>query len=204
MKSRSFAFLLPLSAFLVSIALLIVRTAWSLFVLRHAAHGANTAVIGTDANTFVVQSHDFLRLSFMAASVRSTELITILNFPAHFVDLLISYLVARKPFWWPDLLGPAEWLCLTYPFLALPAWVYVGFGVDALLQRKRVRTWNMVLSAILTLIFGVMATGFYFALRDDPGLLPGSIAGFTLWTFLSSIPFLAWLRGKLRARSPAN
>jgi hypothetical protein len=204
MKPRSFTFLLPLSALLISILLPLIRMGWAFFALKHAAHGSNMVVIGTTANGLVVPSHDFLRFSFMAASLRSEELITILNFPAHFVDLLISYLIARKPFWRPGLLGTAGWLCLTYPFFALPAWVYVGFGVDAFLQRKSVCAPNMIVSLILTLIFGAIAAVLYFGLRNDPGLVPGSIAGLTLWTFLSSTPFLAWLRAKFRVRSPDN
>lgn len=123
--------------------------------------------------------------------------ITILNAPAHFVDLMISYVVSRKPFWFPYSIGPETWTCLTLPVFALPAWWYVGSGIDALLGRKHVRTADVVLSAILVVLFGAFAAVLRFGLAQDPGLVPGYTEGFTLWTFLFAIPFAAWLRQKV-------
>ena len=110
--------------------------------------------------------------------------------------MLISYAIAGKPFWWPQSLGPAVWDCLSFPLFAIPAWWYVGSEVDRLLRRERVRSTSAVTSTILVVIFGTVAAVLIFGLRGDPGLVPGYMEGFTLWTFLIAVPLIARLRQK--------
>jgi len=195
--SRSFAALLPILAFIFSIALLLGTAALHYYALKHAAHGSDSASIGTTPSHFVIRSDSFLRFAFTSASMGAIKPITILNAPAHFVDLLISYIVSRKPFWFPSSVGPAIWTGLTLPIFAVPAWRYVGLGIDALLGRRRISTVNGVSSLGLVMLFGTLAAVLRFGLAQDPGLVPGLPEGFTLWTLLFATPFAAWLRQKI-------
>ena len=199
---HSFTRIFPAVALAFSFALLLAVTCAYYITLKHAAHGSDTVYLGTTTTGLVLQSHNFLRFAFMSAGRWAQKPITILNAPAHFVNLPISYLASRGPFWSPDSLGPAGWLCLTYPFFALPAWSYVGFGIDAIIGRKRICTMNLVLSVILVALFGTFSWVVRFGLADDPGLVPGLTAGFTLWTLLFAIPLAAWLRQKFAKRFP--
>jgi hypothetical protein len=194
---RSFTVLLPVLAFILSILLVFGKTASYFYALKHAAHGSGVASMGAAPYNFVVPSDAFWPTAFLGATLWAQDRILILNAPAHFVDVLISHLVSGKPFWFPNSVGPAAWACLTLPIFNLPAWWYVGFGIDALLGRRRVGKKNMVLCLILVLFFGITAGVLRFGLGDDPGLQPGFIEGFTLWTFLFAIPLAAWLRQKL-------
>jgi hypothetical protein len=183
-------------ALVFSTLLVLAPTFLDFLSFKHASHGTNSFSLGSEPSGLVIRSDNFLVTAFQVAAWFAEKPITVLNAPAHFVDLLISYAVSRKPFWWPDSLGPGAWRCLTFPLFALPAWFYVGFGVDALLGFKPVRTSNAVLSIFLTLMFGTIAAVLRFGLSDDPGLRPGLMGGFTLWTFLFAIPLAAWLRQK--------
>ncbi len=198
---RSFAALIPLLALVVSMALVLGLTFLHLYTLKHAAHGSDTASLGTTEYRFVIPADSFLRFAFMSATLRAQKPVTILNVPAHFAPRLISYLIARDPSWSPSFLGPAAWCCICYPFLALPAWFYVGFGIDAFVGRTHVRTGNMVLSVILVLTFGTIAAVLQFGLGQGPGLIPGYREGFALWTLLSAIPLAAWLRQRFAKQS---
>jgi hypothetical protein len=194
--ARSFTALLPALALTFSLALLLAITGAYFYGYKHAARGSGSLYLGTTTTGFVIQSRSFLRFAFMSAGLRTLTPITVLNAPGHFVNLPISYLVTRGPFWSPYLLGPAAWHCLIYPFFALPAWCFVGFGIDALLGRKRIRTTYSALSVFLAILFGTFAGVLWFGLAKDPGLVPGLAEGFTLWTLLFAIPFAAWLKQK--------
>lgn len=200
--ARSFAALLPALVLTFSLALLLAITGAYFYTYKHAAHGSGSMYIGTTTTGMVIQSHHFLHFAFMSAGMWALNPITILNAPAQFIALPISYLISRGPFWSPYFLGPAGWRCLSYPFLALPAWCYVGFGIDALLGRKRIRTTNLVLSVILATLFGTFAAVLRFGMAKDPDVVPGLTEGFTLWTFLFATPFAAWLRQKFARQSP--
>ena len=203
--SRSFTGLLLLLAFILSIVLVLGATAFYFYSLKHAAHGSDSIRIGTAPYHFVIRSDSLFRFALMSAAMWAIKPITILNAPAHFVDLLISYAVSRKPFWSPNFLGMAAWQCLTYPFFAIPAWSYVGLGLDALFDRRRVGKKSMVLSLLLGVIFGTIAVGLRFGLtpeeRQQQDLLPSYIASLSLWGLLFLFPFIAWLRAKITRKS---
>jgi hypothetical protein len=203
--SRSFAALLPILALIFSIGLLMGTTAAYFYTLKHAAHGSDSVSFGTTPYRFVIRSDSFFRFAFMSAAMWAIKPITILNAPAHFVDLLISYAVSRKPFWSPNFFGMAAWQCLTYPFFAIPAWSYVGLGLDAFFDRRRIGKKSMVLSLLLSVIFGTIAVGLRFGLtpeeRRQQDLLPSYIAGLSLWGLLFLFPFIAWLREKITRKS---
>lgn len=189
-----FTFALPLLTTVSSFSLLFGMTLLRYFSLKHAMHGAQSIEIGTADLSFVVPSNGLMHFAFMSATLATEKLMLALNAPAHFVELLISYLVARRPFWWPGFLGPAGWHCLTYPLFAIPAWWYVGSGADGMLRSRQVSTRSAAVSALLALLFGGLAAVLRFGIGQDPGLIPGLFEGFTLWTLLFAIPFVAWLR----------
>jgi hypothetical protein len=205
--ARPFSALLPVAALTFSLGLLFELTALNFYSFKVSAHGSDSIYIGATTTSMVVQSNGFLSLAFTGAALLMEKPITILNVPAHFVDALISYAIARQPFWSPISIGPAAWHCLTYPFFALPAWFYVGFGLDAFLGRKRVRPLALTLSVILALAFGVLASGLRFGKtpeeRQEQDMLPTYIGGLALWAVLFAVPFAAWLRQRIGKPSTA-
>ena len=163
--------------------------------LKHAAHGTPSAVIGRGSSTvFEIPADAFPRFALTAAAMRLEEPFAILHTPAHFVDLVIAYVVAQKPFWSPNTVAPAVWQCITYPLFAVPAWFFVGQGIDGLRNGGSTKRSLAMIGAVLVLFFGVVAAVLQFGLAQDPGLVPGRVEGFTLWTLLFAIPIFAWLK----------
>lgn len=84
----------------------------------------------------------------------------------------------------------------------LPAWIYIGLGLDAGIGRCLVRRWNVVLSLFLALTFEVLFCGFRFGMsaaeREGQELLSWFIGGFALWAVLFAIPFGAWMLRRQR------
>ena len=201
MKKRllSFSVLLPIADLLVAAALVLVPALLFFFRLKHTAHGSG----------HVVES--FFSFAFFRAAAAAEKAIAVLNAPAHFVDLNVSLLTSRTTAWtsystsrwYPAWLGLWPGRSLTYPIYALPAWFYVGRGVDALLGRRGVRTGNMVFSLMLAVVAIVICFSLRFGLsseerKDDVNLY---IEGFALWACLFAIPFAAWFRQKAAGTS---
>ena len=168
------------------------------YSFKHAAHGSDTVYITTSDLTISIPSTDFTRFAFIAAAFRLEKIIIVLDLPGHFGDLAISYLVSHKPSWYPYPLTKEVWRCFTYPFFALPAWWFVGLGIDTFLGRRRVGRKGLAVSLVLGLIFAVVAAGLRFGLTPEERLeqdqLSIYIMGLALWSLLFLIPFAAWLR----------
>jgi len=180
-----------------SFALWLTLTGLNYHSLKHAAHGTSNAVIGRGPSTvFEIPSDGFPRVAVIAAAMRLEKPFAILHAPSHFVDLGIAYLVVQKPFWFPSGIGPAVWQCITYPLFAIPAWFFVGRGINVLRTGVRTPISLVITGAVLALLFGVCAAVLRFGLADDPGLVPGRMEGFTLWTPLFAIPVFAPLKRK--------
>jgi hypothetical protein len=176
-----------------SFALWFALAGFTFLSLKHAARGTPSAVIGRGSSTvFEIPENAFPRFALMASAMRLEKPFTILHAPAHFVDLAFAYVISQKPFWFPDSLGPAIWQCITYPLFGAPAWFFVGRGIDRLRRGIRTPRSEVIVGAVLFLFFAVIAAVLRFALADDPGLVPGRVEGFTLWTLLFAIPVFAW------------
>jgi hypothetical protein len=193
----SFAYLLPAAELLVWIAFVPIPAWFSFSHFKHIANGAPSVLLKSDEFTFTIPSHNLLSFSFTAAAWRAEGFITAVNAPAKFTEILVSLVVAQKPNWYPESLDSSLWHTLIYPVYALPAWFYVGSGIDAGMGRRRVSRWSMILSVILAFICVSLFCTLRFGLApEERGLdrLIGFITGLGIWTVLFAIPFLAWLR----------
>ncbi len=137
-------------------------------------------------------------------AIRAEPMITILDAPALFVDLVISILVSYFPHWTSGVL-PEVWRSLFYPLFAVPAWIYLGRGIDSIVLRRRIRKGNAIFSLVLTIVFCGVLLLVRFGLtpeeRHDQVRLHWIMTGFALWAVLFAIPFTTWLARKLRGRS---
>jgi hypothetical protein len=195
-RLNSFAYLLPLLELLFGAAIMLAPALLFFFRLKQIAHGAGSAALSSGDIVMTIPSDDFLSVAFDRAGWWAEKPATILNAPAKFVEVFVSLLVAHKGYWYPASLLPSTWHALIYPIYALPAWVYVGLGIDAGIGRCPVRRWNVVLSVFPALTCAVLFCGFRFGMpateREGHELLSWFIEGFALWTVLFAIPFVAW------------
>jgi hypothetical protein len=176
--------------------------------LKQTAHGAGSVSLTFGEFVMIIPPDRFLHVAFDRAGWWAEKPLTIANAPAKFVETVVSLLVARKGNWWPLSMLQSTWHALIYPIYALPAWIYVGVGIDALIGRHRVRRWNLILSLLLALICASLFCGFRFGMsaaeRESQERLSWFIDGFAIWAVLFSIPAMAWIRQKKRRIFVAN
>lgn len=148
MKNRfnSFAYLLPLLELLFCAATVLAPALFFSLRLKQMAHGAGGVSLSVGEFVMKIPSDRFLPVAFDRAGWWAEKPVTILNTPAKFVEGFVSLLVAHKANWYPESFLSSTWHVLIYPVYALPAWLYVGVGIDALMGRCLARRWNAALS----------------------------------------------------------
>jgi hypothetical protein len=197
-----FALLLPLATLLFWLAVIPAPALFFFLSLKRAAHGSGSVSFTTGAGEISILSRSFLPVAFDRAGWLGEHAITVVELPAAFLAAVVSLIVTQTANWHPASLLPSTWRCLIYPFYGLPAWYYVGRGIDALLARERVSKGNMITSMILALASATLCCGFRFGMsvaeRQGQDRLAWSIEGLALWAVLFGILFVAWLRQRGR------
>jgi hypothetical protein len=207
---RSFSVVLPIAEVLLAAGLILVPALVFFLRLKQAAHGSGHVLIHTGEFQTLVPSEGFLSFAFLRATAAAAKSLTVLNTPASLVEHIV--LLLRPPSngtWYsasgcyPAWLGLWPGRSLTYPIYALPAWFYVGRGLDGLLAHERVGTANMVLSVVLAGVAIAICGGLRFGLspwerRDQVSWF---IEGFALWACLFAIPLVEWFRQKVARKS---
>jgi hypothetical protein len=204
----SFAYLLPLLELLFGEVAVLAPALLFFFRLKQVAHGAGSVSLSSGEFSMTIPSDSFRAVAFDRAAWWAAKAIFILDAPAKFVEVFVSLVVAHTTKWYPASMLSSTWQSLIYPIYALPAWFYVGRGVDAAMGRCRVRGSNAVVSIFLALTFAVLSCGLRFGMtpeeRRGQELLSWFIQGFALWGVLFAIPFAAWLLHRKRNTSIAR
>lgn len=173
--------------------------------LRHAANGADAVFIQVGEFQLRVRSNEFLSEAFRVATFSASKLVTLLDAPGIFGDAFISLISERTGNWYPGRIELTAWQAVTYPFFSIPAWLYIGRGLDNLREGARIRTFSMVISSVLTILAITISCGLRFGLSasERSEKITWVIAGFALWSFLFAIPILSWIWRRTAAR-PVN
>lgn len=123
------------------------------------------------------------------------------NVPAIAIDGFINATLGRDGNWFQQRLGLHLWRVLAYPFLALPAWWFVGRGFDGFSGLARLRKLDLITSVTLTSLAFFLSAGLRFGLsaadREGQDSLGWFIGGLALWGALFAIPAVAWIRVKV-------
>ena len=183
---------------------------WGLIVLVptilayfHFKHIGNTLEEFSIGPNLVVQPQNLFTFAFQMTAWTVEKTIIVMNAPACFFDPVVSLAVSGRTNWYPESLGHSAWRVLTFPFFALPAWFYVGSGIDALAGKKRVSKGGMIFGFVMAAVSIVIAGGAWFGLsaaeRQGQELLPWFVSGFAVWAILFTLSPLAWLKQRKRA-----
>jgi hypothetical protein len=199
-KKVSFSLLLPLVGLFVSAGLVLVPAFRAYLHLKAAQQTVSTAPLGDETYQIVVPANKTMYFAVSGAALREQGPIILLNAPGHFVYLLVSRAAAGTSNWYPSSLGPALWRVLTFPFFAIPAWIFAGRGFDGMFRGKRMHRADLAISLVCAALFLFLSVGLRFGLsnaeREGQLLLNWYIAGFGLWTILIGMPLAAWLRAR--------
>jgi hypothetical protein len=193
-----FAALLPLLILVVCFLDVLVPTLRTVLALRQHASAGHSVRIEFGQFVEIVPKEKFLSYAFERATYSTQRFIVALNAPACFLAALISWLTVHRPRWTPGGLMPWQWIAITFPIYALPAWWFVGWSVDIWVRRKRMPAWIGLASGLLSCGLALLAFGLWSGLTDaergGQDLILGIIIGFPLWAFLLAIPFGGWIR----------
>ena len=194
---------MPLCALIASEVVPLLLVLRDYFRLKSAAHGAAFISFGSEPR-FTVPTNHLLHLSWSMTSMWTQGPIRAIHVPAVFVDLLAAIIFSDTGH--PQSIFEPTWVVLVFPIYALPAWWFVGRGFDGLLNRKRIRPGEMVLSAVLAIVFLGLAAGLTFGLSaaERDSRVEWYIYGFTFWGTLVSVPLFAWIRQRTRSAQIAH
>jgi len=98
-------------------------------------------------------------------------------------------------------ISPRVLQVVTLPFCCLPAWWFVGVGVEGLLARKRLHLAMRLIGSVLCSACIAFAVGILFAPPGDRGDMLPFIPGAVLWTGAFGLFPLGWWlrrRGKVK------
>jgi hypothetical protein len=187
----SFSFLLPLVELVIWVVLVLAPTTLIYVGLDKSPH---SEVISTEMGIFTLSSQEVRRIALESATMKMSHVITALNTPGVFIEMLTSF-----PISWPMTFHPAKlpldvWRSITLPFFCLPAWWFVGRGFDSLLGRQTMR-WAVSLSGtLLFIVFIVLFFGLRFGVpASDRTGGAWILWGMALWALLFSVFPLTWL-----------
>ena len=195
--------MLPIIELLFAAIIIIVPTLRLFTRLKLMAHGSTSVFLAFGEFVVNIPSDRFLSFAFDRAAWWAERPVTILDTPAKFVEPLVSLIVGREGHWWPRSLQSYAWHVLIYPIYALPAWIYIGFAINAAIGRRHIRRWNVILSVLLVLTCSSLFCGFRFGVpaaeREGQESLNWFIDyGFAIWAVLFSVPTVAWMRQRRR------
>jgi hypothetical protein len=193
----SFSVMLPLFELAIWVVLVVVPATLVFLNLNQTAHGSPTAHVGTERFGLEIPRQRVLWFAFWSATNNKAHAIAAINIPGTIPEVLISL-----PTSWPQSWHPAGWLidswrALIFPFFCLPAWWFVGLGVDSLLGWRRLHWVTLLLGSIFFLLFAVLFLGFRFGMSISERTesdIRWVLWGFGLWALLFAAFPCAWLR----------
>lgn len=188
-----FSFLLPLIELTLWIVIVLVPATLACLDLRARFAPDEPVMIGS-----ITAPYDAARrIAFQNPAMQASHEISALNMPAFFVEVLISLPTSWPDSWRPHGMILDVWRGFAFPFFALPAWWFVGRGIDSLMLGQKPRTVATVTSAVLCIGFIVIFCGLRFALTSSE--LEGEtwpLWGLALWAVLFSAFPAAWIRSR--------
>jgi hypothetical protein len=192
---RRFSILLPLFDLAIWVVLVIVPTTIAYMSLLQMAHNSSTAEIRSGGTSFAsVPRERFASFALSVGTIRQSHLITAINMPGIVSDLFISI-----PIWHIDRLRTQmtmeSWRALSFPLFCLPAWWFVGKGVDALVGSIRLHWSSLLLGCLFCALFIFLGIGLGLtATADERADTWWILSGMGLWAVLFAVFPFAWLR----------
>jgi len=201
----TFAIILPLAEIFVAAVILAVPALVVFLKLVSLAHGTGVAHMQFGQFSRTIPREDFVSFAAQTSSFGSSHLLTALNMPGFLGELLVDLPTAWPESWRPAGVSLESWRALIWPVFSLPAWLLVGYGVDALLGWRKLH-WSVLLTGTLLCVISVVLlaglTIMYFTSeRDDSAFI---LWGFSLWSALFATLPAVWIRRWRSRRAEAR
>lgn len=141
------------------------------------------------------------QLEFLLASVCEHRFYTIanLNLPGVLVGAPLSVPAAAYLRGHPRMFSVRTWHSVTMPFFCIPAWWFLGLGMDAALARKRLHWGLHAIGSILSCVCIATLIGILTSLPADKTDLLPFMPGAILWAVAFGLFPLNWLCQRFHA-----
>lgn len=190
----SFSLLLPIVELVFWVALVPTEVGLIHYRAGQATHASGNISARLGEVELKLPPDRLATFSLRWMPLRYSHAIIAANLPGLVADLLVSLPTAQPGTWHPSGVSLDNWRCFTLPFYCLPAWWFVGCGLDGLLGRRRLRRAMLWVGSIFCLLFVVIMFGYYTSSPGDQADLRWLLPGFWLWILLfGSVP-LNWLQ----------
>lgn len=146
-----FAILLPLATLAVWYFLVPAQVGLAWLNLHNLARHSTD---GSAHLPYVTVPHDrILSFAIITVGMRQNKTITALDAPGIVGELLLSLPPSGDDLWHPAALTVESWASLCLPFFCLPAWWFVGRGLDGLLGWHQTRWWTLLIGTLFCIVF---------------------------------------------------
>src|SRR5260370_21899099 len=145
--------------FSISAAILIVVIPATFIFLNLRSGIGNSHRVSIDVGNFGIMTlprENILSFAISSATFRASHTIAAMNMPGFVGDILISLPTTWPTTWIPRRFTLDTWRCISFPIFSLPAWWFVGRGVEALFGSRRMRWPSLLLGTLFSLEFVVL------------------------------------------------
>jgi hypothetical protein len=189
----SYSLLLPIAAMAAWTELVVIPVALTVYGIHVAARDSDRIRIHTGRAATVLPRDRWIPYALEMVSWRHGHTVAAANLPGDFVETLVLSPLSWPNAWRPKGLSLGAWQMLSFPFFCLPAWWFVGRGLDGLLGRKRLRWATVLTGAVLSLLFLAALPGFRFGMSPSERADMGWVMwGFGLWGSAFAVLPVAW------------
>jgi hypothetical protein len=196
----SFTLLLPVAELAVWSAVVLLPTLF-MYTRLDAVQRSGDATVRSGQIELTQPPDHWLAWSLTAVGERRFHLITDLNLPGLLVGAPLSLPAAAYLRQHPTALSMRTWHTITIPFFCLPAWWFVGLGLDSLLARRRLRMAPIAIGAALSCACMALLIGILTSPPTDRPDLVGFLPGAVFWAVAFAVFPLNWF---LRRRHAAK
>ena len=194
----SFALLLPALELTVWAALVPAEIGQVWYSSHQAVSRAQLASVPLGRFELTQPPDQWVSFTLRWRPLHYSRAIVAVNLPGLAADVLISLPTSQPGKWHPAAISLDNWRSLVFPFYCLPAWWLAGFGLDALVGRKRIHLALLWTGSILCFAFAVTLFGYYTSPAGDQADLRWLLPGSWLWTILFAVIPFSWIHHKRR------
>jgi hypothetical protein len=191
----SFAIILPLTELFVAALILAVPAALVYLNLENIAHGTGVAHIEFGQFSQTIPRENFVSYATQTSSFESSGVLSALNMPGFFGELLVSLPTTWPESWHPSGISLMSWRAVVFPIFSVPAWLLVGCGIDTLLGWRKLHWSVLLLGTLLCLLFAILFAGLEFGVSaSERGEVVFPLWGLGLWSVLFATLPAVWIR----------
>ena len=197
-----FAILLPLAALAVWYFLVPAQIGLIWIQLQLAARHSTDGTVRL--RNFSMPRDSILSFAVMSVGMRQGDTVTALNMPGLFGEVLISLPTTWPELWHPSFVPPEGWRSFCFPFFCLPAWWFIGRGLESLLGWRRPHWGTLLCGTILCTAFlvGLLGLTFGESAAERANEKQFMLYGVAFWTLAFGVFPAAWIHRWLTRRKP--